>query len=115
MNWDGGRSPLATLSENTTVIAASRATEGAIEAGGQELFTGALLDALEGGAADHMGFVTAPALYASREPKVHRVGPAPRVQDERNRVLTVRECEPLIGRLQLRQLATHFPNPAVSP
>ncbi len=64
MNKDGGKSPLAALRENMTVIAASRATEGAIEAGGQGLFTGALLDALEGGAADHMGFVTAPALYA---------------------------------------------------
>jgi uncharacterized caspase-like protein len=55
-----GTNPLAVLRENMTVIAASRATEGAIEAGGHGLFTGALLDALEGGAADHMGFVTAP-------------------------------------------------------
>src|ERR1700733_3012841 len=64
MNKAGGKSPLATLRENMTVIAASRATEGAIEARGQGLFTAALLDALQGRAADHMGFVTAPALYA---------------------------------------------------
>jgi Caspase domain len=38
MNKDGGNSPLATLRENMTVIAASRATEGAIEAGGHGLF-----------------------------------------------------------------------------
>ena len=63
MNRGAGTSPLATLRENMTVIAASRAKEVAIEAGDHGLFTGALLDALEGGAADHMGFVTAPALY----------------------------------------------------
>ena len=40
MNKDGGKSPLATLRENMTIIAASRGTEAAIEAGGQGLFTG---------------------------------------------------------------------------
>jgi Uncharacterized protein containing caspase domain len=66
MNKDGGKSPLATLRENMTVIAASHATEGAVEAGGHGWHTAAVLDALEGGAADHMGFVTASALYAYR-------------------------------------------------
>jgi hypothetical protein len=41
MNKDGGKSSLAALRENMTVIAASRASEGAIEAGGQGLFEGA--------------------------------------------------------------------------
>jgi len=109
MNKDGGRSPLATLRENMTVIAASRATEGAIEAGGQGLFTGALLDALEGGAADHMGFVTAPALYAYVSRRFTGWDQRPVYKTNATDVLTVRECEPLIERLQLRQLPTYFP------
>jgi uncharacterized caspase-like protein len=109
MNKDGGKSPLATLRENMTVIAASRATEGAIEAGGQGLFTAALLDALEGGAADHMGFVTAPALYAYASRRFTAWDQRPVYKTNATEVLTVRECEPLIGRLQLQQLATYFP------
>jgi hypothetical protein len=109
MNKDGGKSPLATLRENMTVIAASRATEGAIEAGGHGLFTGALLDALEGGAADHMGFVTDSALYAYVSRRFTAWDQRPVYKTNATDVLTVRECEPLIGRLLLRQLATHFP------
>jgi len=59
-----GNNPLAFLGENMTVIAASQGTEVAVEAGGHGLFTAAVLDALEGGAADHMGWVTAPSIYA---------------------------------------------------
>jgi len=109
INKDGGKSPLATLRENMTVIAASRAMEGAIEAGGHGLFTGALVDALEGGAADHMGFVTAPALYGYVSRRFTAWDQRPVYKTNATEVLTVRECEPLISRLQLRQLATYFP------
>ena len=109
MNRGAGVSPLATLRENMTVIAASRAKEVAIEAGGHGLFTGALLDALEGGAADHMGLVTAPALYAYVRRRFSAQDQGPVYKTNSTEVLTVRECEPLIDRLQLRQLSTLFP------
>jgi len=109
MNKDAGKSPLATLRENMTVIGASRATEGAIEAGGHGLFTGALLDALEGGAADHMGFVTAPALYAYVSRRFTAWDQRPVYKTNATDVLTVRECEPLIERMKLRQLTSYFP------
>jgi hypothetical protein len=109
MNKDGAKSPLATLRENMTVIAASRANEGAIEAGGDGLFTGALLDALEGGAADHMGFVTDSALYAYVSRRFTAWDQRPMYKTNATDILTVRECEPLIGRLLLQQLPTHFP------
>jgi hypothetical protein len=92
-----------------TVIAASHATQAAIEASGHGLFTGALLDALEGGAADHMGFVTAPALYAYVSRRFTAWDQRPVYKTNATEVFTVRECEPLINRLQLRQLATYFP------
>lgn len=103
-----GSSPLATIRENMTVIAASRATEGAIEAGGHGLFTAALLDALEGGAADHMGFVTAPALYTYVSRRFTAWDQRPVYKTNATDVLAVRECEPLIERLKLRLLPTYF-------
>ena len=109
VNMGATRNPLATLRENMTVIAASRATEVAVEAGGHGLFTGALLDALEGGAADHMGIVTAPALYTYVSRRFTAWDQRPVYKTSATEVLSVRECEPLIDRLQLRQLATLFP------
>ena len=105
----GGKNPLATIRENMTVIAASRSTESAIEAGGHGLFTAALLDALEGGAADHMGYVTAPALYTYASRRFAAWDQRPVYKTNATEVLSVRECEPLIERMKLRQLATLFP------
>jgi caspase domain-containing protein len=104
-----GSSPLATIRENMTVIAASRATESAIEAGGHGLFTAALIDALEGGAADHMGFVTAPALYAYVSRRFTAWDQRPVYKTNATDVFSVRESEPLIERLKLRLLPTYFP------
>lgn len=108
-NKNGGRNPLAVLRENMTVIAASRATEAAVEAGGQGQFTAALLDALDGGAADHMGFVTAPAIYTYVSRRFAAWDQRPVFKTSATEVLCVRECEPLIARLQLQQLAKVFP------
>lgn len=109
MNKGTGASPIATVRENMTVIAASREKESAVEANGHGLFTGALIDALEGGAADHMGYVTAPALYSYVSRRFTAWEQRPVYKTNATEVLTVRECEPLINRLQLRQLATYFP------
>ena len=109
MNRGAGTSPLATLRENMTVIAASRANEVALEAGGHSLFTAALLDALEGGAADHIGFVMAPALYLYASRRFTAFDQRPVYKTNATEVLIVRECEPLIDRLQLRQLSALFP------
>lgn len=103
------QNPLATIRENMTIIAASRATEGAIEANGHGMFTGALLDALEGAAADHMGFVTAPALYNYVSRRFTAWDQRPVYKTNATDVFTVRECEPLIERLKLQQLTQLFP------
>src|SRR6266511_3057752 len=84
---------------NMTIIAASRATEEAIEAGGHGLFTAALNDALEGGAADHMGYVTAPAIYAYVSRRFSAWDQRPVYKTNATDVLSVRTCEPLIDRL----------------
>jgi Caspase domain len=109
MNAGRGINPLAVLRQNMTVIVASRAQEGAIEAGGHGLFTGALVDALEGGAADHMGYVSAPALYTYVSRRFSAQDQRPVFKTNATEVFQVRECEPLISRLQLRRLPDLFP------
>jgi hypothetical protein len=111
VNVGGPRNPLAVIRENMTVIAASRATEAAIEVSGHGVFTGALLDALEGGAADHMGMVSAPALYSYVSRRFSAWDQRPVYKTNATDVLVVRECEPLIERLQLQQLPMHFAKP----
>lgn len=61
-----GRSPnpFATMLEGITIIAAAGARQQAMEEGGHGLFTAATTDALDGGGADHMGYVTPPSIYA---------------------------------------------------
>jgi len=105
-----GPNPLATLREDMTVIAASRASQPAVEAGGHGLFTAAVIDALEGGASDHMGIVTAPAIYAYVSRRFTAFDQRPVYKCNATEVLTVRECEPLIQRLQLDLLPRYFPS-----
>jgi Caspase domain len=108
-NNEKNRNPLAVIRENMTVIAASRSTQIAMEGSEHGLFTAAVLDALEGGAADHMGWVTASSIYAYVE---RRFGPwdqRPIYKSHATGVTVVRECAPLIDRLKLYKLLELFP------
>jgi hypothetical protein len=104
-----GPNPLATIRENMTVIASSRAVEDSIEAGGHGVFTAALLDALNGGAADHMGWVTAAAIYSYVERRFGSNDQRPVFKSHTTDVSVVRECEPIIELLKLRRLVEFFP------
>jgi hypothetical protein len=111
LNSRRGGDPLAVLRENMTVIAASLKTQAAVEAGKHGLFTGSLLDALNGSAADHMGWVTASSIYAYIE---RRFGSwserqRPVYKSYATTVRVVRECAPLIEKLKLRRLFGLFP------
>jgi hypothetical protein len=104
-----GDDPLSILRENMTVIAASRSSEESVEAGGHGLFTAAVLDALDGGAADHMGWVTAPSIYAYVERRFGAWDQRPVYKSHATGLTVVRRCAPLIDRLKLRELVTLFP------
>jgi len=110
LNTGQSNNPLATLREGMTVIAASRDAQVAIESGGHGLFTAALLDALEGGAADHMGWVTAPAIYSYISRRFGAWDQRPIYKSNATDVTVVRECEPLIERLKLHRLTQLFPS-----
>jgi hypothetical protein len=101
--------PLATLRENMTVIAASRASEASVESDGHSLFTASVLDALDGGAADHMGWVTAQSIYAYVDRGFGAWVQRPVYKSHATDLTIVRQCAPLIERLKLHQLVTYFP------
>lgn len=111
LNVTGSGDPLALLRENMTIIAAARDTESAIEAGGHGLFTEVLLDALDGGAADHMGWVTGSGLYSYVERHFSAWGQRPVYKSHVTGVAIVRKCAPLIERLKLIELINIFPDP----
>jgi hypothetical protein len=104
-----GTDSVALLRENLTVIAASRASQLYVEAGGHGLFTAAVLDALDGGAADHMGWVTAPAIYGYVERRFGSFDQRPIYKSHATRLNVVRKCAPLIERHKLYELVEYFP------
>ena len=109
LNNPANAHPFAIIRENMTILAASRPTEVSLEVNGHGLFTSAITDALCGGAADPMGFVTAPAIYSYAE---RRFGPwdqRPIYKSHTTGVTVIRECAPLIDRLKLRELVEIFP------
>lgn len=107
--YNGSNNIPTTLRENMTIIAASQRSEVAVEAGGHGVFTAALLDALDGGAADHMGWVTAPTIYGYVERRFGAWDQRPVYKSHSTRLPVIRECAPLIDRLKLRNIINLFP------
>jgi hypothetical protein len=103
--------PLAVLRQNMTIIAASRSDEAAVEVNGHGIFTATVLEALDGGAADHMGWVTAPSVYAYIERRFDGWQQRPVYKSHATELAVLRECAPLIERMKLRELLDYFPRP----
>jgi hypothetical protein len=97
------------LRDNVNIMAASRAPEAAVEdVNGHGIFTAALLDALKGGAAEHMGWITAPAMYAYAERRFSGLEQQPVYKSHMTRVAVIRQCAPLIDRAKLSMLVSLF-------
>lgn len=100
----------AVLREDMTIIAGSMPREVSRETSGHGLFTAAVIDALEGGAADTMGWVTAPSIYAYVERRFGGWSQQPVYKSHATQVNVIRQCAPLIDRLKLRRLVKEFPS-----
>jgi hypothetical protein len=105
----GQNDPLSLLREDMTIIASSRESEASFEGSKHGMFTQAVLDGLDGGAADHMGWVTGPSIYAYVERRFGQHMQRPIYKSHATRVAVVRECAPLIERLKLHRLVDLFP------
>ena len=111
LNMSHTNNPLSILRQNMTILAASRNYQSAVEVHGHGLFTSSVLDALNGGAADHMGWVTAPAVYAYVERRFNGWQQRPVYKTHATELAVMRECAPLIERMKLREMVKYFPQP----
>jgi len=102
----------ALLREGVSIVTASRGDQPSVEVGGGGLFTSLVLDALEGGAADLLGHVTIPAIYAKVEAALGAWDQRPLLKSHVSKVIDIRKCEPPISVTVLRDLPVLFPLPA---
>lgn len=109
---NGGRTifgdSLTTIRDEMTVIAACTAAQHAVEMDGRSAFTAALVDALEGGAADHLGQVTAGAMYAYARRRFGVSGQRPVYKSHTSDVTVVRRCEATINHEDLSRMLELF-------
>ncbi len=101
----------AGLREGLSVLAASRAGESAVEAGGRGLFTTLVCDALDGGAADVLGNVTAAAVYGYVDQALGAWDQRPLLKSHVAKLTALRQDRPAVPLSELRQLPTWFPEP----
>lgn len=102
----------ALLREGVSILTASRGDQPSVETGGGGLFTSLVVDALEGGAADILGDVTAPAVYSYVDTALGAWDQRPLFKSHVSHLAPLRRCAPPIDRSILRQLPTLFPLPA---
>ena len=102
----------ALLREGISILTAGKGDQPSVETGGGGLFTSLVVDALEGGAADLLGAVSAPAIYAYVEAALGAWDQRPLFKAHVSQVLVLRCCEPPVDRALLRRLPELFPLPA---
>lgn len=98
----------AQLREGLTILAASRATEAALEVEGHGVFTWLLLGGLRGGAADVRGYVSAAALYAYVDQALGPWEQRPMYKSHAGQLPPVRRCNPAVPDSLLRTLTMAF-------
>lgn len=102
----------ALLREGVCILTASRGDQPSVESNGSGLFTSLVTDALNGGAADLLGNVTASSIYATVEAALGAWSQRPLFKAHISRMLPIRRCRPPIPTAYLRKLPTLFPVPA---
>ena len=100
------------LREGVSILTASRGEQPSVETGGGGLFKSLVVDALHGGAADVLGAVTAPSVYAFVEAALGAWEQRPLFKSHVSRLVPLRRCAPPVDRAVLRRLPTLFPLPA---
>lgn len=100
------------LREGVSILTASRGDQPSLETGGGGVFTSLVVDALDGGAANLLGSVSAPAVYAFVEAALGAWDQRPLFKAHVSKVIELRCCTPPIHRDVLRRIPELFPLPA---
>jgi hypothetical protein len=105
---EGGTAQLAV---GLTVLTASRPSEPAMEKGGSGVFTDLVVGALQGGAADVRGYITAGAIYAYVDQALGAWDQRPIFKTNVTQFTPLREVPPQVPLETLRRLTDYFPTP----
>ncbi|HKJ16278.1 MAG TPA: caspase family protein [Xanthomonadales bacterium] len=108
---DGEGLNRVSISPNVTILAGAGATQKAAEDWDHSLFTGMMLEALNGGASDVRGEVTAAAVYAYLEQSLGPWEQTPVYKSYARKFLPLRRCEPVVPDKILAQLPRWFRRP----
>lgn len=107
-----GNSNVSNLCDELTVISASRNIESAAESeNGHGIFTSLLIDALQGGAADIRGHITAGSIYAYIDSALGAWAQRPIFKTNISRFVSIRNISPKISLDKLRKIVMYFPQP----
>ncbi len=97
------------LREGVSILTASRSGQVSMESGGRGLFTELVCGALDGGAADVLGQVTAASVYAYVQEALGPWDQRPLFKSHVARFVPLRNAGPLVPLDVLRQLPAWFP------
>ncbi len=104
-------SDAAILREGISILTASRSYQIASESVNNSVFTSLLYDALKGGAADVIGNVTIPSIYAYIDQTLGSWDQRPMFKSHVSRLTPLRKCDPGVQLSVLRLLPNYFPSP----
>ena len=102
---------VAELSEGLTVLTASRGSEAAMEEQDGGVFTGLVIAALQGGAADLRGHITPGSIYAYVDQALGAWDQRPIFKTNVTQFTSLRQVEPQVPLATLRKLVNYFPGP----
>ena len=108
---DGEGFNRVSIGPNVTILAGAGATQKAAEDFDHSLFTGMLLEALNGGASDVRGEVTAAAIYAYLEQSLGPWEQTPVYKSYARKFQPLRRCEPAVPDKILARLPKWFKRP----
>lgn len=99
------------IRDGLTLLTASGPREAATETSRGGVFTSAVVEALEGGAADVVGRVTAAGIYSYLDEALGPWDQRPHMKASLERVAELRRCHPAVTPSTLRLLTEWFPSP----
>lgn len=99
------------LPRGVSILTASSESEAAVERGGEGIFTSLVCDALEGGAADVLGKVTAAGVYSFLDIALGAWDQRPHFKANLTKLEVLRICEPAVAYDTFRTLVDIFPQP----
>jgi hypothetical protein len=102
---------LSEISEGVTVLTASTKDQYADEEHGGGVFTGLMVDALNGAAANLVGQVSPGSVYAHVDQSLGTWSQRPVFKTNIKRFVSLRQAQPPIPLAELQRIATFFPTP----